>query len=206
MDDKRISEIAHEIAAIATAGKFYAKDKFDVEHYEDILALSRELLTIGTDISPELAAELLEGNDGYQTPKVETRAIIFNEKEEVRLVKDFDGRWNPPGGWCEHNLSIFDNTIKEAREEAGLTVEPYRLAAVFDHRKNNNSRSMFSICKNYVLCRNLGGEFVPNIETTEAGYFALDALPDINTHKCTLRELEICLEAYRAETWETYFD
>ena len=68
MDDKRISEIAHEIAAIATAGKFYAKDKFDVEHYEDILALSRELLTIGTDISPELAAELLEGNDGYQTP------------------------------------------------------------------------------------------------------------------------------------------
>ena len=142
MDDKRISEIAHEIAAIATAGKFYAKDKFDVEHYEDILALSRELLTIGTDISPELAAELLEGNDGYQTPKVETRAIIFNEKEEVLLVKDFDGRWNPPGGWCEHNLSIFDNTIKEAREEAGLTVEPYRLAAVFDHRKNNNSRSM----------------------------------------------------------------
>ena len=95
MDDKRISEIAHELAAIATAGKFYTKNKFDTEHYENILALARELLTIGTDITPEQAAELLEGNDGYQTPKVETRAVIFNEEEKILLVRDFDGRWNP---------------------------------------------------------------------------------------------------------------
>jgi ADP-ribose pyrophosphatase YjhB (NUDIX family) len=69
---------------------------------------------------------------------VETRAVIFNEEEKILLVRDFDGRWNPPGGWCEHNLSIYDNTIKEVREETGLTSEPYRLAAVFDHRKSNN--------------------------------------------------------------------
>ena len=206
MDDKRISEIAHELAAIATAGKFYTKNKFDTEHYENILALARELLTIGTDITPEQAAELLEGNDGYQTPKVETRAVIFNEEKKILLVRDFDGRWNPPGGWCEHNLSIYDNTIKEVREETGLTAEPYRLAAVFDHRKSNNANSFFSICKCFVLCKNLGGSFVPNIETTETGYFALDDLPDINTHKCTPRELEICLKAYRADAWETVFE
>lgn len=206
MENKRLSEIAHELAAVAAAGKWYTKDKFDREHYEDILRISRELLTIGTDITPEKAEDLLEGNDGYQTPKVDTRAVIFNEKEEVLLVKDFDGRWNPPGGWCEFNLSIKENTIKEALEEAGIKAEPYRLAAVLDHRKNNNPNSMFSIVKCFVLCRNLGGEFVPNIETTEARYVPLDSLPDINTHKINRKELELCLEAYRADSWETVFD
>ena len=206
MENKRISEIAHALAAAATAGKWYTKDKFDLEHYEDILKLSRELLTIGTDITPEQAADLLEGNDGYQTPKVETRAVIFNEKEEILLVKDFDGKWNPPGGWCEFNLSIKDNTVKEALEEAGIKAEPYRLAAVLDHRKNNNPDSLFCAAKCFVLCRSLGGSFVPNIETTESGYFPLDALPEINERKCSRKQLEICLEAFRADTWETYFD
>ena len=206
MENKRLSEIAHELAAIATAGKWYTKNKFDTEHYENILKLSRELLTIGTDITPEQAADLLEGNDGYQTPKVETRAIIFNEKEEVLLVKDYDGKWTAPGGWCEFNYSIRDNTVKEALEEAGIKAEPYRLAAVLDHRKNNNADSLFCACKCFVLCRNLGGEFVPNIETTESGYFALDNLPEINERKVNLKEFRLCLEAYRADTWETVFD
>ncbi len=206
MENKRLSEIAHELAAIATAGKWYTKNKFDTEHYENILDLSRELLTIGTDITPEQAADLLEGNDGYQTPKVETRAIIFNEKEEVLLVKDYDGKWTAPGGWCEFNYSVWDNTVKEALEEAGIKAEPYRLAAVLDHRKNNNPNSMFCACKCFVLCRNLGGEFVTNIETTESGYFSLDDLPEINERKVNLKEFRLCLEAFRADTWETVFD
>ena len=206
MENKRISEIAHELAAIAAAGKWYTKNKFDLEHYEDILKLSRELLTIGTDITPEQAADLLEGSDGYQTPKVETRAVIFNGKEEVLLVRDFDGRWNPPGGWCEFNYSIWDNTVKEAFEEAGIKAEPYRLAAVLDHRKNNNANSMFCAAKCFVLCRDLGGEFRPNIETTESGYFPLDKLPELNERKCSKKQLELCLQAFRAETWETVFD
>lgn len=205
-DLNKISEIAHELAAIAAAGKSYTKNKFDIEHYDDILKLSQQLLTLGTDIPLEQAAVLLEGNDGYQTPKVETRAMLFNDKDEVLLVKDHDGKWNPPGGWCEFNMSIYDNTIKEAVEETGLKVRPYRLAAVYDHRKNNNPVSMFSSCKFFVLCENLGGEFVKNIETTEAEYFPLDRLPELNTHKCTQAQLRTCLEAYKADVWETIFD
>lgn len=206
MENKRLSEIAHGLAAIATAGKWYTKNKFDLEHYDDILKLSTELLTIGTDITPEKASELLEGKDGYQTPKVETRAMIFNEKEEVLLVRDYDGKWNPPGGWCEWNYSIKDNTVKEAFEEAGIKAEPYRLAAVLDFRKNNNPNAMFCAAKCFILCRNLGGEFKPNIETTESGYFALYDLPEINERKCSRKQFELCLEAYRADTWETVFD
>ena len=55
-----------------------------------ILELSKELMTIGTDITPEHAEDIIEGMYGYQTPKVETRAIIFNEDDQVLLVRDFD--------------------------------------------------------------------------------------------------------------------
>ena len=122
------------------------------------------------------------------------------------MVRDFDGRWNPPGGWCEFNYSIKDNTVKEAFEEAGIKAEPYRLAAVLDHRKNNNANSMFCAAKCFVLCRDNGGEFRPNIETTESGYFPLDKLPELNERKCSKKQLELCLQAFRAETWETVFD
>ncbi len=209
MDEERyksITDLAHAIAASAAAGKYYTKNRFDKEHYENILKYSREILSLGSDIPLEKAEELLEGNDGYQTPKVETRAIIFNDKDEVLLVKDHDGLWNPPGGWCEYNYSVFDNTIKEGLEETGHNIMPYRLAAVFDHRKDNNPRSMFSASKFFVLCRDLGGEFKENIETTEMGYFPLDKLPELNTHKTNLMQLELCLKASKAEVWETVFD
>ena len=39
-----ISEIAHELAAIAAAGKSYTGNRFDIEHYNDILALSQSSL------------------------------------------------------------------------------------------------------------------------------------------------------------------
>ncbi|MCR4689310.1 MAG: NUDIX hydrolase N-terminal domain-containing protein, partial [Saccharofermentans sp.] len=98
---KSITELAHSIMASAAAGRYYTRNKFDKEHYDNILKCAQEIVSLGSDIPLELSRELLEGKDGYQTPKVETRAMIFNGKEEVLLVRDHDGLWNPPGGWCE---------------------------------------------------------------------------------------------------------
>jgi len=209
MDEERyktLTELAHAIEASAAAGRHYTANKFDIEHYENILGCAQKLLSLGSDIPLDKAEELLEGHDGYQTPKVETRAIIFDDKDRILLVRDHDGRWNPPGGWCEYDYSVKDNTIKEALEETGHDVRPYRLAAVFDHRKDNNPKSLFSAAKFFVLCEDLGGEFKPNIETTEIGYFSLDDLPDINTHKANIEQLRLCLRAARSDHWETFYD
>ncbi|MCR5200545.1 MAG: NUDIX hydrolase N-terminal domain-containing protein [Saccharofermentans sp.] len=201
-------EISHELMAIANDSLLYCKDRFDIERFKQIRTIAAKLMEMSVDgISKEQAQEIFEENEGYQTPKIDTRAAIFNDKEQVLLVKDYDGKWAMPGGWCEYNTTIMENTVKEAREEAGLVVEPVRLVAAHSNRKHNNPKSFFYITRFFVLCNVTGGEFKPNEETTDAKYFDVDSLPsDLNDHKSSPEQIRLCLEALRANSWEPVID
>ena len=48
-----------------------------------------------------------------------------------------NGTWSLPGGWCDVNQSVAENTIKETLEEAGLHVKADRMIAVQDRNKHN---------------------------------------------------------------------
>lgn len=194
--------------AIANDSLLYCKDRFDIERFKQIRTIAAKLMEMSVDgISKEQAQEIFEENEGYQTPKIDTRAAIFNDKEQVLLVKDYDGKWAMPGGWCEYNTTIMENTVKEAREEAGLVVEPVRLVAAHSNRKHNNPKSFFYITRFFVLCNVTGGEFKPNEETTDAKYFDVDSLPsDLNDHKSSPEQIRLCLEALRANSWEPVID
>ena len=206
--DDRLIEISHELQAIASGGILYTDNHFTKDRFENVRRLAAELLTMSTEgLELQKAEELFEENDGYQTPKTETRAVILNDKDEVLLVHDHDGKWALPGGWCDYDQTIMSNTVKEAREETGLTVEPWRLVAVHYHRKRNNPKSLFSCMKHFVLCRRIEGEFAANDETTEMAYFALDALPEnLNTHKGTKDQIALCIRAAHEEHWEVEVD
>lgn len=198
----RLTEIAAQLQGLASSGILYTKDRFDKERFEQIMDLSAELLSLGSDISKEEAKDLFEGNDGYPTPKSDVRAAVFNDKEEILLVRDTDGRWALPGGWCDFDRTVFENAVKESYEEAGIVVEPVKLVAVHFHRKRNNPKSFFSSNKFFVLCSYVSGEFKENIETSEAGYFPLSELPeDLNTHKNNLYQIGLCHKAYLSDSW-----
>ena len=205
---QEIIDISHELMAIANNALLYAKNPFDIEHFTQVRNIAARLLSISADgMTPRQAQELFEDNEGYQTPKIDTRAVIFNEKEEVLLVKDYDGKWALPGGWCEYNLSIAENTVKEAKEEAGLDVRPVRLVAAHSNRWHNNPKSYFYIIRFFMLCEATGGGFTENIETTGSGYFALDELPEpLNDHKNSPEQLRLCLEAFRSGDWIPQID
>lgn len=196
---QRLVEISHELQAIASCGVLYAKNIFDTEHYTRVNELAAELLTMAVDDMPlESAVKLFMDNEGYQTPKIDTRAVIFNERDEILLIHDFDGKWALPGGWCDYNQSICSNTIKEAREEAGLEVVPVRLLAAHSHRKRNNPDSFFSVMRFFMLCEVVGGEFKANDETTESRYFPIDNLPeDLNRHKSRPEQIRECYECWK---------
>ena len=195
---------------MAASGLTYSKDKFDIERYNELLDISAELLTHDaspSDITREEVRDLFDKNDGYPTPKCALRIAVFDDSDRILLVRDYDGKWTLPGGWCEYNVTLRDNAIKEAVEESGLSVEPVRLVAVLDHRKSNNPRSFFCAYNFLVLCEARGGSFVPNIETTEARYFAIDDIPDeYNSHKCRIEHIRLCLKARHSEHWECVFD
>ena len=69
----------------------------------------------------EKVKNLFCNETGYQTPKIDTRAAIFKD-DKILLVHENNGTWSLPGGWCDLNVSVTENTIKEVKEEAGQVV------------------------------------------------------------------------------------
>lgn len=197
---------AEELQSIAQAGLFYGKDCFDRERYERIRQIAAEMMSAAAGISVEKVQGLFCNDTGYQTPKLDTRAAIFDEKDRILLVKERDGRWSLPGGWVDYNLSVRENTIKEVKEEAGLDAEPVKLIAVQDRDKHNKPRYAYGVCKIFAECRTLGGCFEPNIETSESGWFSREELPELAWEKNTREQVELCMDAHKAQNWQTQFD
>lgn len=193
------------LLALAQNGLAYTVNDFDRERFEEIRQIAAEMLVEPSGYPLEVVEQLFASETGYQTPKLDTRAAIFKDNK-ILLVQEKDGRWTLPGGWCDVDQSASDNTVKECKEEAGLDVETYRLVAVLDKHKNQPSRSAHHVTKLFFLCRVLGGEFVPNLETLASDYFSLDNLPELSVNKTTAEQIALCYEAYKAEVWETRFD
>ena len=86
-------EWAVELQSIAQAGLFYGKDVFDKERYERIREISVEMLSYKTEIPPEKVKELFCCETGYQTPKLDTRAAIFeDDKILLEMINDIESK------------------------------------------------------------------------------------------------------------------
>ena len=203
--DKRWLAWAVELQSLAQAGLTYGKDGFDLERYARIREISAEILAHMTGLPVEKVTGLFCNETGYQTPKLDTRAAVFQDGK-ILLVRERDGRWGLPGGWCDVNVSVGENTVKEVKEEAGLDVIPRRIIAVQDRAKHNLPVYAYGVCKIFVQCDAAGGQFTPNLETTEARYFPPDQLPPLAEEKNTPAQIALCFEAYRSDAWATHFD
>lgn len=198
-------EWAKELQFIAQAGLTYSKDAFDIERFERIREISAEIVSRQTGLPLEKVKDLFCNEEGFQTPKLDTRAAIF-KANRILLVKEKNGTWSLPGGWVDVNQTIKSNTIKEVKEEAGLDVEATRIIAVQDRNLHNLPPYAYNVCKVFVLCETKGGDFQPNIETIESGYFSLDEIPPLAEEKNNKEQIEMCFAAYRDKDWEVQFD
>lgn len=196
---------AVELQSIAQAGLFYGKDKFDRERYEQIRTIAAEMISYKTEIPVGKVKDLFCNEEGYQTPKLDTRAAIF-EGEKILLVKENNGTWSLPGGWVDVDISVKENVIKEVKEEAGLDVTADVVIAVQDREKHNLPVYAYKVCKVFVLCSVTGGAFEQNIETVESRYFRLDELPMLAEEKNNREQIEMCFDAYHSPNWKTLID
>ena len=196
---------AMEIQSIAQIGLTYTKDEYDKERYEQLRNIASEMLSYKTDIPVDKVKNLFCNEQGYQTPKLDTRAAIFKD-DKILLVHEKNGFWSLPGGWVDILESIESNTIKEVKEEAGLDVVAKKVIAIQDRNKHNTPIYPYGVCKIFVECEVMGGEFVENIETVEIGYFSLDNLPKLAEEKCTQKQVEMCFEAKNNKNWQVLFD
>jgi len=201
----QVTEWAKELQSLAQAGLWYGKDDFDKERYRRIRQIAAEMMAERTGLPLEKVTGLFCGEQGYQTPKVDTRAAIFREGK-ILLVRERSGKWSLPGAWCDFDLSPAENTVKEAKEEAGLDVEPMRLIAVQDRAKHNDPPYAYGVVKIFYLCRILSGQFEANLETSASAYFSENDLPPLAEEKCSAQQIGMCFQAHQDETWTTQFD
>ncbi|WP_174805437.1 NUDIX hydrolase N-terminal domain-containing protein, partial [Hymenobacter sp. UV11] len=79
--------IAQRLQALAQAGLAYAPNPFDAERYEEVQALSLQLLAGLTGEPVAQLQTLFAGETGYPTPKVDIRAVLFRGRDEILLVQ-----------------------------------------------------------------------------------------------------------------------
>ena len=197
---------AMEIQSLAQAGLAYTDNVYDIERYNRLREISAEMISEQSDIPIKKVRELFCNETGYQTPKIDTRAAVFKDGK-ILLVHENNGTWSLPGGWCDVLESVRSNTEKEVREEAGLEVKATKLIAVQDRNKHNLPVYAYGVCKVFILCSLIGGEFHKNSETVETGFFSLEEIPkNLAEEKTNLKQIEMCFSAYNSSTWQPLFD
>ena len=196
---------AVELQSLAQAGLTYGRDAYDRERYQRIREISAEMAAHMSELPLEKVKGLFCNETGYQTPKLDTRAAIFQDGK-ILLVRENDGRWSLPGGWCDVNASVAENTAREVKEEAGLDVTVDRVIAIQDRAKHNRPVYAYGVCKVFLQGSVPGGRFEPNIETTEFRYFLPDELPELAGEKNNEEQIRMCFEAYHSEHWDTLFE
>lgn len=198
---------AQELQFLSQCSLAYSKDKFDRERSERIRKIACEMLSYKYDIPIEKVKLDFAGELGYQTPKVETRAAVIKDNKILLVKEQFDGKWALPGGYQDVNMSIKENAIKEASEEAGAVVNPVKIIAVLDYNRHHHVNFPFGMVKVFVLCEYVSHSFVENTETLGAEFYSLDELPELSTTRTTKKQLEMCFDCYNnIENWETIFD
>lgn len=198
---------AQELQFLAQCTLAYSKDKFDRERSKRIREISCEMLSYKYDIPIEKIKVDFASELGYQTPKVETRAAIIKDDKILLVKEQLDGKWALPGGYQDVNVSIRENVIKEASEEAGAIVEPLKIIAVLDYNRHHHVNFPFGMVKIFVLCDYIDHSFVDNTETLGADFYSLDNLPELSTTRTTVKQLKMCFDCYEnPEKWDTIFD
>ncbi len=187
-------EVAARLQAIAQAGLEYGHSEFDRERYSQLRQISIDIVGHYTHYENGEIKELFASDTGYPTPKVDVRAVIFKESRILMVRERLDGKWSLPGGWADQHLTIRENLIKEAKEEAGVEIIPRTLLAVYDRKRHNYPPISHGCYKIFVECELVKGDFEANIETTGSGFFSLDDLPPLSTERNTRDQIEHCFK------------
>src|SRR5215469_12636249 len=101
--------------------------------------------------------------------------VVVVAEAMVLLVQRADFKvWVPPGGPIETGESAAEAAVREVQEESGITVALTGLVGIYAHPQwiDHGHSAVFA-------ARSVGGILRPQPgEADDAGYFAIDALPE----------------------------
>jgi 8-oxo-dGTP diphosphatase len=180
-------EFIMKVHAISKIGLTYSQDPYALENYEELATLSQQMLKQFTKV--KFDRPFYFAKDVYPTPNVSVRMLIFNDQQELLMVKEkVDGGYTVPGGWADLYESPVEAITKECLQEAGATVKVTKLVGVyhFDFFHRGQAESQYAL----VFTGQLKGPLAPfGHEITEVKFFPLNQLPKNFSHKLTKADL-----------------
>ncbi|MEH7383233.1 NUDIX hydrolase [Bacillus sp. JJ1533] len=199
-------EWAQQIQAISQSGLAYSKDVYDIERFKELRELSAEIVAEFSNKNLEEVKKVFINEEGYQTPKVDIRAVVFKEDKILMVKEKSDNCWTLPGGWADIGLSPSQNAVKEVEEESGYIVKPKRVLAVLDRNMHPHPPNIHHIYKLFIECELIGGTPKPSVETSDVGFFSKDSLPPLSIGRITEAQLQKLFECNGKENVEVLFD
>ncbi|MBZ4683657.1 MAG: hypothetical protein PWP46_583 [Fusobacteriaceae bacterium] len=204
---KRLLEIAKQLQAISQSGLYYSENEYDLDRYRQIEDLSVEMIELLTNNKAEEIKLVLCNDDGYKTPKVDVRGVVFDEQDRILMVKEkIDGKWSIPGGWSDIGYSPKKVAEKEVFEEAGLIVEAQKLLAVLDKSYHKHPTDINHVYKMFISCKVVGGELKKGMETLDVGYFDVNNLPELSITRITKEQIDMLYKFHKGIYTDTICD
>ncbi|MDR2139106.1 MAG: NUDIX hydrolase [Tannerella sp.] len=199
--------LAQRIRAMSQTGLCYSHNEYEIERCRELIEISNRITTLVSGMEEKDIEACYLPVKEYVTPKVDVRAVVFNEQDEILLVREsMDGCWALPGGWADVGFTPKEVAVKETREESGLDVRAERLLAVMDKRCHAHPASPFYVYKFFILCELLGGTFTEAFDILDKGFFALDCLPPLSPDRILPEQIRLMDELRRHPERPVYLD
>jgi ADP-ribose pyrophosphatase YjhB (NUDIX family) len=198
---------AREIHALAHTGHHYARNPFERDRAVRLQEIAADMIAGHSNLSSQEVLLWFGAQPGYVTPKVDVRAAVFDQGRILMVRELMDDAWTLPGGWADVGETPHFAVEREVLEESGLRVRATRLVGVYDANRIEGSMTLFHAYKLVFLCELLSGELGGSVETSEAGFFPLEELPQpFSLHRTTPRHISDAIAAYHDPSLQAVFD
>ena len=189
---------AQRVQAIAQTGLTYASDPFDRERYEELRGIAVAMASGALGVPAEDVRVAFASGLGYPTPKVDVRAVVFRGEELLLVRERKSGQWTFPGGWADVGDTPSLAAERETLEESGYRVKAGKVLAVLDKSRHEHPVSVDYTYKVLIRCRLEGGEPRTSHEIDAVGFFAREAIPDLDLDRTTPGQVDLAY-AHRAD-------
>ncbi|MGL4237840.1 NUDIX hydrolase [Tabrizicola sp.] len=200
-------QYAKRLHALASTGATYAKDRYNLERYQEIGRMAVEMIanlgTVPVDRVQELIGPFAQG---YATPKVDVRGAVFVDGRVLLVRERTDGRWSLPGGFADVGLSPAENVSKEIREETCLEVNVEALIGVRHKAKGPYEPDARDFYKLFFACTVTGSFDGPrDPDIVEHDFFGLAEIPPLSLGRTSNEDVEMAF-AHHRELGRAFFN
>jgi ADP-ribose pyrophosphatase YjhB (NUDIX family) len=203
--DARWADWASRLNAIAQNGLTFSRNPFDRERYTSIRNIAADIISFHTGVETSVVRGFFARENGYATPKIDVRGVVFRQGALLFVQEPDDGLWSLPGGWADVGESPSEAVVREVLEEAGYTTRAVKLLALYDRNKHPHPPYPHHAYKLFMRCELLSQAPAGRAET-EARFCEEDAIPQLSLPRVTAEQIARLFEHYRHADWPADFD